>query len=356
MSFSFHELTQSNPYIIAEAGVNHDGCLDNAIALVDAAKKANADAIKFQLFDAKSLTTVHAEKARYQTLNDTDMDAAETQQTMLERLSLSKEDMLTLSAYAASQHIDFLCSPFDADSADALASQFGLPFIKFGSGELNNFPLLKRVAAKRIPLLLSTGMATMSDVRNTMHFLDSFYGKSFSDSVALMHCTSQYPAPYESLNLRAIQTLQDAFPRHVIGYSDHSMSFATVPAIATALGAKIYEKHLTLDATSTAGPDHAASIEPTQFAFLVESIHDALAPLGNGEKVPHACELDTLAVARKSIVTTRDMTAGEAFREADITTKRPGTGIPAHLYFKVLGKTLTRDVVADTVLNHNDVV
>ena len=349
--FSFNGLTQAHVYVIAEAGVNHDGSLEKAYALVDAAIYAKADAVKFQLFNPVALATHSAQKADYQNANDKSVLGEESQQAMLERLALNTEDLLKVQAYAQDKGIDFLCSPFDAESADALVNIFKLPFIKLGSGELTNFPLLKSLALQGVPLLLSTGMASLKDVQRSHEFLAPFYGFRLSDAVAFMHCTSQYPAPLETLNLKALRTLQDTFLAHVIGYSDHSLSTEQVPATAVGLGAKIYEKHLTLDASSTMGPDHHASLEPDDFKRLVDIIRATELSLGNGVKEAHACERNNLEVARKSVVLNQSLPAGTVLEEDHLTTKRPATGICASRYYDVIGKRLTQDLEGDSVLH-----
>ncbi|MFN9691798.1 MAG: N-acetylneuraminate synthase family protein [Vampirovibrionales bacterium] len=349
--FSFTTLTQPHVYVIAEAGVNHDGSLEKAFALVDAAIFAQANAVKFQLFNPKALTTASAQKATYQQKNDALASNDESQQAMLERLLLEAEDLQKVRAYAQSKGIDFLCSPFDDASADALVEDFELPFVKLGSGELTNFPLLKRLALKGIPLLLSTGMANLKDVQRTHEFLAPFYGFRFSDAVAFMHCTSQYPAPLETLNLKALRTLQNAFLGHVVGYSDHSLSITEVPATAVGLGAKLYEKHLTLDASSSAGPDHHASLEPDAFKRLVETIRCAELTLGNGIKEAHACERNTSEVARKSLVLKMDLPVGTVLEEVHLTAKRPATGLCASRFYDVLGKRIKYDLKADSILS-----
>ncbi len=353
MPFSFHQLTCTSAYIIAEAGVNHDGCLEKAFDLVDAALLAKANAVKFQLFDAAALSTASAPKSSYQIENDTNAQRDESQQAMLKRLALSTAEMKDVHAYATRQGIDFLCSPFDAESANALSEDFQLPFLKLGSGELTNFPLLKQLAEKHTPLLLSTGMATLAEVLDTHQFLAPYYGDSFTDAVAYMHCTSQYPAPLSALNLKAIHTLQVALKGHVVGYSDHSLAVEGIPAMAIALGARLYEKHLTLDATATTGPDHHASLEADDFAPLVKGIREAESALGSGLKIPHACEIETRHVARKSVVLTQDLPAGSILEASHLSTKRPATGISASRFYHLLGKRLKVSLPADSVLTED---
>ncbi len=353
MPFSFHRLTYASTYIIAEAGVNHDGCLEKAFALVDAALHAKANAVKFQLFDATALSTATAPKSSYQIQNDTHAQAEESQQAMLKRLALSTAEMQAIHAYATRQGIEFLCSPFDLESANALTEDFQLPFLKLGSGELTNFPLLKPLAEKQTPLLLSTGMATLAEVLETHQFLAPYYGDSFTDAVAYLHCTSQYPAPFNALNLKAILTLKEALTGHVVGYSDHSLAVEHIPAMAIALGARLYEKHLTLDATATTGPDHQASLEAKDFTVMVQRIREAELALGSGLKIPHACEIETRNVARKSVVLTQALSAGTTLEASHLSTKRPAAGISASRFYHLIGKRLKISLPADVVLRED---
>jgi N,N'-diacetyllegionaminate synthase len=349
--FSFQTLSKHPVYIIAEAGVNHDGCLEKAFALVDAALSAQADAVKFQLFQPHALVTKHAPKALYQQSNEAHASAEESQYALLERLTLDVPSLQAVQAYAVEKGLDFLCSPFDIDSAESLHQDFCLPFLKLGSGELTNLPFLKTLASQQIPLLLSTGMANLAEVKHTAAFLAPFYGESFPDKIAFMHCTSQYPAPMDQLNLKALTQMQTAFPEQLIGYSDHSLSVDLVPAMAVAYGAKIYEKHLTLDPQSTTGPDHQASLGVGDFTRMVQAIRLAKSAMGNGEKVIQPCERNTQQVARKSVVARRALAVGTVLQEGDLTTKRPGTGICASQFERLLGKRLCHAVEADELLS-----
>jgi N,N'-diacetyllegionaminate synthase len=349
--FSFHSLVSKGVYVIAEAGVNHDGNPQTAYNMVKAAGMMKADAVKFQLFQPALLATADAPKCEYQQTNDKTPGAAtESQAEMLERLAIDASVLAHLQHYCHGLELDFACSPFDMESAETLQTILKLPYVKLGSGELDNTPLLRRLAQLQMPLLLSTGMATLEEVLATANFLKPFYGQDFTESVAFMHCTSQYPAPLESVNMQALVTLQQALPGHVIGYSDHTLSVDTVPTMAVALGARLYEKHFTLDSASTLGPDHAASIEPRAFKKMVESIRIAEQVLGTGVKAPHPCELATRQVARKSVVLCHDLSPGAILRAEDICTKRPATGIPARQFDNLIGKRINQALLADTVL------
>jgi N,N'-diacetyllegionaminate synthase len=349
--FSFHSLVAKGVYIIAEAGVNHDGNTETAYRMVKAAASMKADAVKFQLFQPALLVTPDAPKCQYQQTNDKTAGAeTETQAAMLERLAIGAPALAHLQHYCHTLNLDFTCSPFDAESAATLHDSLKLPYLKLGSGELDNIPLLRNLAQQQIPLLLSTGMATLEEVLATAQFLKPFYGQHFVESVAFMHCTSQYPAPIESVNMRALVTLQQALPGHIIGYSDHTLSVDSIPTMAVALGAKLYEKHFTLDSASTQGPDHAASIEPRAFKKMVESIRTAELALGTGIKVPHECELGTRQVARKSVVLRYNVEAGKTLTAEDICTKRPATGISARYFDSLIGKQINQSLTSDTIL------
>jgi N,N'-diacetyllegionaminate synthase len=347
--FSFQSLVAGGVYIIAEAGVNHNGNAHTASQMLQAAKTMGANAVKFQLFDPQALATATAPKCDYQTQNEQAV-AGENQRSMLERLALHPNHMKQLMQYCETLGMDFACSPFDAESAYALQQDLQLPYIKLGSGELDNIPLLRQLAQTRTPLLLSTGMASLEEVLATAQFLRPFYGECFTESVAFLHCTSQYPAPLGALNLKAMQAMQQGLPGHVIGYSDHSTSVDAVPAMAVGLGARIYEKHFTLDTRCMLGPDHAASIEPRAFKKMVQCIRDAEQALGNGMKVPHACEQQTRQLARKSVVLKRNVLAGTVLHREDLCTKRPATGISASRFDALIGKRVIHSLDADTVL------
>lgn len=320
-------------FVIAEAGVNHNGSLEMAKQLVDAAADAGCDAVKFQTFRAETLVSRGAQKADYQKETT---GADESQYAMLKRLELSDEAHHDLLRHCADRGILFLSTPFDAESADFLDG-LGLPLFKVASGELTNTPFLRHLANKGKPLIISTGMAYMGEVERATRALGE------ETPFALLHCTTSYPAAFDQLNLRALQTLATAF-KVPIGYSDHSLGIE-VPIAAVAMGAQIIEKHFTLD-RSLPGPDHRASLEPDELAAMMTSIRNVEAALGDGIKRPGQTELAIAKVARKSIVARRDIRAGEVLTEAMLTTRRPGTGLSPELLDMVLGHTMQVNLYA----------
>ncbi len=342
--------------IIAEAGVNHSGSLDTALALVDAAADAGADIVKFQTFNAKSLASRGARKADYQQRTT---DAAESQQAMLTRLELPHAAHPPLIARAEERGIEFVSTPFDHRSLDFLLT-LGLPRIKIGSGDLTNAPLLHAIARADKPLILSTGMATLIEVEEALGVLAHGYGHGnsppgiaafrgawrdgeararLSERVSLLHCTTEYPCPPEDVNLAAMQTMRTAFQLPV-GYSDHTDGIE-ISLAAVAMGATIVEKHLTLDRNAE-GPDHAASLEPDDFRRLVSAIRHIERARGDGIKTPKASEIKNIDIARKSIVAARSLKAGDVLKAEDITCKRPGSGRAPIDYWSLIGTTLTR--------------
>ena len=329
----------ASPFVIAEAGVNHNGDTDVALALIDAAARAGADAVKFQSFDAEAITVADAPQAAYQQ----ERAGASTQREMLAALELPVAALPALQARAQAHGLLFLSTPFDLDSLRILVD-LGVPALKIGSGDLTNLLMLRAAAATGLPLLLSTGMATLEEVGRALQELPDV-------DVALLHCTSAYPAPVADANLRAIGTLRDAYGREV-GYSDHTIGVAAAIA-ATGLGASIIEKHLTLD-RGMEGPDHAASAEPATFAELVRGVREAHAALGDGIKRPRPSEEDARRVARRSLVTTRELPAGHRLVADDLTAKRPGTGISPFDLDAVVGSVVRRQLGADHLLRHDD--
>ena len=329
-------------FIIAEAGVNHNGSMDLAKQLIEAAAKAGADAVKFQLFNPEQLTSKVAPLAEYQAQGSGD---AENQLDMLNALALSPEDFGILQAYAKQNHILFLCSPFDDESARYLHETLNLPCIKLGSGELTNIPVLQKLAAWKAPLILSSGMANLAETQDAVDCIQKSSPIGKQHPIAILHCTSSYPAPFESLNLKACKTLAEHFPDCVIGYSDHSEGIhASIAAVA--LGARIIEKHFTLD-KNLPGPDHKASISVDELSALVHQVRDIEVALGSGIKEPHPIELDCTQVARKSLVAAHDLPSGHQLSAADILVKRPGTGIPPADLKKLIGLTLTQPIQED---------
>lgn len=315
-------------FIIAEAGVNHNGDLSIARRLIDVAVEAGADAVKFQSFKAESLVTADAPKAEYQTRTTS---IAESQLEMLRKLELSAEGHRELSSYCRERGILFLSTPFDEESADFLDT-LPVPAFKISSGDLTNTQLLKHVARKKKPLILSTGMANLSEVRDAVKTVNT----AGCDQIVLLHCVTDYPANPSDMNLRAMQTLSDTFGLPS-GFSDHTEGIEVALA-ATALGAAVIEKHFTLD-RSMAGPDHRASLEPSELRAFVRGIRTVESSLGNGEKIPTAKEIETAKVARRSIVAAQEIPAHTVIDESMIALKRPGTGMSPSQMKSILGRT-----------------
>jgi N-acetylneuraminate synthase/N,N'-diacetyllegionaminate synthase len=330
-------------FVIAEAGVNHNGDVDRARALIDAAAGAGADAVKFQSFSADRLVTPAAAKAAYQRRTT---DPAESQAAMLRALELSPDAQRALFAHARARGIVFMSSPFDPDSADLLAA-LPVPAFKLGSGEITNLPFLAYVAGKGLPVILSTGMSTLDEV---VVAVDTIRGAGCR-ALAVLHCVSDYPARPEDANLHAMATLAAALAAPV-GFSDHTPGIAVALA-AVALGAAIVEKHLTLDRTLP-GPDHAASLEPAELAALVAGVRAVEAALGDGVKAPRGAELANREVARRSLAAAVDIAAGEVIEAGMVTALRPGTGIPPGRLCDVVGRRTRRAVAAHALLAWDD--
>jgi len=354
-------------YIIAEAGVNHNGSLDMALRLVDAAAEAGADAVKFQTFKAENVISKHASKADYQKRTT---DVSESQLEMAHRLELSQKDHLKLKKRCAEQNIHFLSSPFDDTSVDFLVQDLGLEVLKIPSGEITNAPLLLRIAHTGTRVYLSTGMSTLGEIEDALgvlafgymqegipsveNFSKAYFSaegqKALKQKVTLLHCTTEYPAPFDEVNLNAIRTLQQAFDLPT-GYSDHTEGIS-VPIAATALGAQIIEKHFTLDKTLP-GPDHKASLEPGELALMVKSIRKIEIALGNGKKIPTLSELKNRDIARKSLVAARDLAEGELLTANNITAKRPGDGLSPFLFWDCIGTIAITQFTKDEKINLN---
>lgn len=320
-------------FIIAEGGVNHNGNVDIAKRLIDAAVAAGADAVKFQTFHAESVVTCTAEKAEYQKLATL---STELQYDMIKNLELSDNVFWELSEYADSKGITFLSTPFDEESVDLL-DQIGVPAFKIPSGEITNFPLLRRIAEKKKPVIISTGMATLGEVEDAVNYIKA-HG---AEDIILLHCTTSYPAPLHSVNLRAMETLRCAF-KILAGYSDHTEGIS-IPIAAVAMGAVVIEKHFTLD-RSLPGPDHQASLEPQEFQSMVKAIRDVECALGCGIKRPSREEEVMKRVARRSIVAKTDIGPGESLTESVIAIKRPGTGIDPR-YIDILIKMKAKKMI-----------
>jgi N,N'-diacetyllegionaminate synthase len=326
-------------FIIAEAGVNHNGSLEMARQLVDVAVRAGANAVKFQTFKAERLATPDAPKAEYQVQAT---DAAESQYEMLRQLELSPQAHHELMNYCRKKGILFMSTPFDEENADFL-DDLGIAAFKVPSGEITNLPFIAHVARKGKPLIVSTGMAYLSEVEAAVRTIEEVGNRDF----ILLHCVSNYPADPADANLRAMQTMEMAFGAPV-GYSDHTLGIEASLA-AVALGACILEKHFTLD-RNLSGPDHRASVEPDELATLVQGIRNVEAALGHGRKEPAASEANTAAVARKSLVAARDIPTGTKLTGELMAIKRPGTGLPPAMRPYLVGRTVRVDVQGGALL------
>ncbi len=328
-------------FVVAEVGVNHNGNRELALRLVDKAKECGADAVKFQTFKADQVACRFAPKAGYQR----EKGESEGQVEMLRRLELSFEDFFVIKRYCDAKGIEFLSTPFDGESAEFLY-RIGVKRFKVASGEITNLPLLQKVASFSMPVILSTGMADLDEIRSAIDvFLSN--GKRSRSELILLHCTTEYPCPYEDVNLRAMVTLKEEFGLPV-GYSDHTPGIE-VPIAAVVLGAVVIEKHFTLD-RSLPGPDHRASLEPGEFLRMVQSIRNVEKALGTGEKRPTIREVEMRKFARRSIVAKRRIRKGEIFSEENLTTKRPGWGISPMRWNEVLGRRAKRDFEPDEMI------
>ena len=349
--------------VVAEAGVNHNGDPDLAHRLVEAAARAGVDAIKFQTFQTDRVVRVTAPKADYQRLG---AGANETQYEMLRRLELPRAAYAGLKAQCDQLGIEFLSTPFDADSADFLVHEIGVKRLKSPSGEITNAPLLLHMARLNVPIIQSTGMSTLPEVREALAILAHGYVNehgvdpsglpdaaafaspagqaALREKVTLLHCTSSYPTPYASVNLRAMDTLAKRFGL-TVGLSDHSPGIV-VPIAAAARGAAIIEKHFTLD-RDLPGPDHQASLEPDELSLMVTAIRTVELSLGNGTKVPSNEEAENLIAIRRALVAARPIRAGEPFSIENLTAKRPAVGLPPGAIWQLVGRPAPRAFAAD---------
>ncbi|SMC39421.1 N-acetylneuraminate synthase [Sporomusa malonica] len=326
-------------YIIAEAGVNHNGNLELAKKMVYKAKEAGADCIKFQTFVSKNVVSKNANKADYQKQQT---KADESQLAMLQKLELTFNDFVKLNNYCKDQGIQFLSTPFDFDSIDFLAS-LDMGIWKIPSGEITNLPYLVKIAKMHKPIIMSTGMSTISEIEDAMSILR----ENGSGEITLLHCTTEYPTPYTDVNLKAMDTLKEKF-NVPIGYSDHTKGIE-IPVAAAAIGATVIEKHFTLD-RNMEGPDHKASLEPCELKAMVNAIRNTELAIGIAEKKVTESEKKNIAIARKSIVASRDIKRGEVFTPDNLTVKRPGNGISPMRWFEVLGKTAKCDFEEDELI------
>lgn len=325
--------------IIAEAGVNHNGDIKLAYEMVKAAKKAGADVIKFQTAKPELVISRFAEKAEYQkqaTGNE------ESQLEMCKKIHLKFDDYIPLKQYCEEIGIKFLSTPFDLESIEFL-DKLGCDLWKIPSGEITNYPYLRNIARTGKPIILSTGMCNMEEIREAVSLLK----ENGAGEIRLLHCTTEYPTPYSDVNLNAMNTMKKEFGLDV-GYSDHTVGIE-IPIAAVAMGATIVEKHFTLD-KNMQGPDHKASLEPHELETMVKSIRNIQLALGDGQKKVANSEKKNIAVARKSIVAKIDIKKGEVFTENNITTKRPGTGISPMSWNDVIGKVATRDFGEDELI------
>lgn len=352
--------------IIAEAGVNHNGSLEKALELIDVAAEAGADVVKFQTFKSEAVISRFAEKAEYQKKTTGN---AESQLDMVRKLELDGPTHKKLVEHCTKRSIMFLSTPFDMESVDFLVKSLGVETIKIPSGEITNGPFLLKIARSGKSIILSTGMSTLGEIEEALsvlafgltnldsppspHLFERAYTsskgqKTLKKHVTLMHCTTEYPAPFADINLRAMETLEQAFGLPV-GYSDHSQGIAIAIA-AVAMGASVIEKHFTTDRTLP-GPDHKASLEPDELAQMVRSIRNVEMALGTSLKIPAFSEIKNRDIARKSIVAATDIKMGDVFTLSNLTTKRPGHGLSPMQFWDLLGREAPRDFAQDEVIS-----
>lgn len=332
-------------FLIAEAGVNHNGDLSIAKRLIDVASEVKVDAIKFQTFKAEELLLKNTSKAKYQKINT---DVSENFYEMIKRYEFTKEDFQSIVNYCKEKNIIFLSTPFDHSSVLWL-EEFNVPAYKVGSGDMNNFPLLKLICSKRKPIFISTGMATLKEVKETIEFIRS----NNIEEIVLFQCTTDYPTSLEDVNLNVIDTYKNEFSNLLIGFSDHSLGI-TASIGAAAKGVKVIEKHFTLD-KEMKGPDHKASLDPKELKEWVEQIRALEKALGTFEKKPSKAELEIAKIARKSIVSIKALNKGDVLDETNIAVKRPGDGISPVEFEKIIGKRAKRNISTDTVIYWEDI-
>jgi len=332
---------ENKTFIIAEAGVNHNGSIEIAKKMIEVAKECGADAIKFQTFKAEQVISKYAPKAEYQKQTTGEI---ESQLQMVKKLELSFDDFIVLKEYCDKLGIMFLSTPFDFESIDFLNS-LGLEIFKIPSGEITNLPYLEKIGKLRKKVILSTGMADLGEIEDALDILTSCGTKK--EDITILHCNTEYPTPYEDVNLLAMLTIKEAF-KVKVGYSDHTLGIE-VPIAAVALGASVIEKHFTLD-RNMQGPDHKSSLEPNELKAMVKAIRNVEKALGDGIKKPSPSEIKNKIIVRRSIVAKRNIKRGEIFNEENITVKRPATGISPMRWYEILGKTATRDYKEDEII------
>ena len=330
--------------IIAEAGVNHNGDINIAKQLINIAADAGADLVKFQTFKADRLVTHRAAKADYQILAT---NKKESQHDMLRKLELTESMHHELIAHCASQNIGFFSTAFDIEGVNMLVG-LGQELFKIPSGEITNLPYLRHIGQLKKIVILSTGMSNMDEIEAAINILEE--SGTHRSKITVLHCTTSYPVPMSDVNLRAMQSIQNKF-EIAVGYSDHTLG-VEIPIAAVALGATIIEKHFTTD-RSQSGPDHKASLEPSELKSMVDGIRNVEKALGDGIKRLMQSEIPNLPVARKSIVASRPINAGIAFTEQNLTAKRPGTGISPMEWHSLLGRTSNKDYLADELIDES---
>ena len=337
---------EDNPiFLIAEAGVNHNGSLSIARSLVDIAADSGVDAIKFQTYKTEKLILRSTEKASYQQSN---VKKEESFYEMLKKYELTEGDFKILKEYCDEKGLLFLSTPFDSSSVELLEN-LNVPAYKIGSGDMNNFPLIKVVCSKGKSILLSTGMATLEEVRESVQFIKN----NSVEEIVIFQCTTSYPTKLEDVNLNVIDLYKSEFPNEIIGFSDHSQGI-TASLGAVAKGAKVIEKHFTLD-KEMEGPDHKASLDPTELRKWVNEIRNLEKALGSNKKTLLKSEVELSKIARKSIVSIKDLKKGEILSEDNIGIKRPGTGISPKEFEKIIGRSINKDILKDSVIFWEDV-
>lgn len=326
-------------YIIAEAGVNHNGNIDLAYKMIDEAARAGVDCIKFQTFKSEKVVSKFAEKAEYQK-QETGIE--ETQLEMVKKLELSFNDFINLKKYAEGKGLDFCSTAFDSDSIEFLHT-LKIPFWKIPSGEVTNLPYLIKIAEYNEPIVMSTGMCTLNEIQESLTYIRKYNDKK----IILLHCNTEYPTPYEDVNLNAMQKMKEEFNCE-IGFSDHTLGIE-VPIAARALGAVVIEKHFTLD-KNMEGPDHKASLEPEELKNMITAIRNIEKALGKKEKRVTKSENKNKAIVRKSIVASKNICKGEILSEDNLTCKRPGNGISPMRWFEIIGKVAEKDYEEDELI------
>lgn len=335
----------SKVFIIAEAGVNHNGDMELAKRLIDAAHDAGADAVKFQTFKAENVVSAKAKKAAYQEVNTGNQ---ESQLDMIKKLELGQSEFLELKQYADQVGIQFMSTAFDMESVDFLAG-LNMPFYKVPSGEITNLPYLRKIASLDIPIILSTGMSDLGEIEKAVEVFEN--GHRNRKDIYVLHCNTEYPTPFEDVNMKAMLTIGQAFGVS-IGYSDHTLG-VEVPVAAVAMGAKMIEKHFTLDRTMD-GPDHVASLEPSELKQMVQMIRNVVQIMGDGIKRPSPSERKNKDIARRSIHLSNDVLAGAEIKISDLIMKRPGDGISPMEVDRVVGKKVKSDLEAEHQLDWSD--